>query len=71
MIPQRYVLGIMGFLALVNAYTMRTALSVAITEMVPPMPPTENPDACDVGDDYPTNSSTKREVSLFRKKKIK
>jgi ACS family sodium-dependent inorganic phosphate cotransporter len=35
-IPQRYVLGIMGFLAIVNAYTMRVTLSVAITEMVQP-----------------------------------
>ncbi|KAK9693157.1 Major Facilitator Superfamily [Popillia japonica] len=34
LIPQRYVLGIMGFLAIVNAYTMRISLSVAITEMV-------------------------------------
>lgn len=33
-IPQRVVLAIMGFLALVNAYTMRITLSVAITEMV-------------------------------------
>lgn len=27
-------MGIMGFLAIVNAYTMRISLSVAITEMV-------------------------------------
>lgn len=33
-IPQRYILGIMGFLAVVNAYAMRVSLSVAITEMV-------------------------------------
>jgi MFS transporter, ACS family, solute carrier family 17 (sodium-dependent inorganic phosphate cotransporter), other len=33
-IPQRVVLSIMGFLAVVNAYTMRICLSVAITEMV-------------------------------------
>lgn len=33
-IPQRVVLSIMGFLAIVNAYTMRICLSVAITEMV-------------------------------------
>lgn len=32
--PQRYVLGLMGFLAVVNAYTMRNCLSLAITEMV-------------------------------------
>lgn len=47
-IPQRYVLGIMGFLAIVNAYTMRVTLSVAITEMVEPtMAATHHdPDAC-------------------------
>lgn len=33
-IPQRVLLSIMGFLALVNAYTMRITLSVAITQMV-------------------------------------
>lgn len=37
LIPQRYILGIMGFLAVVNAYTMRVILSVAITEMVYPI----------------------------------
>lgn len=31
---QRYVLGIMGFFAVANAYTMRSCLSLAITEMV-------------------------------------
>ncbi|KAF2903420.1 hypothetical protein ILUMI_02773 [Ignelater luminosus] len=36
-IPQRYVLGLMGFLAVVNAYLMRVVLSVAITEMVMPL----------------------------------
>ncbi|KAK9881225.1 hypothetical protein WA026_015338 [Henosepilachna vigintioctopunctata] len=33
-IPQRYILGIMGFFAVLNAYTMRVSLSIAITEMV-------------------------------------
>ena len=33
-IPQRYVLGFMGFLAVANAYTMRNVLSLTITEMV-------------------------------------
>lgn len=33
-LPQRVVLSIMGFLAIVNAYTMRICLNVAITEMV-------------------------------------
>ncbi|XP_053691757.1 putative inorganic phosphate cotransporter [Sabethes cyaneus] len=33
-IPQRVVLAIFGFLAILNAYTMRISLSIAITEMV-------------------------------------
>ncbi|XP_039429753.1 putative inorganic phosphate cotransporter isoform X1 [Culex pipiens pallens] len=33
-IPQRVVLAIFGFLAILNAYTMRICLSIAITEMV-------------------------------------
>lgn len=33
-IPQRVILAIMGFLAIVNAYTMRISLSIAITELV-------------------------------------
>ncbi|XP_060522415.1 putative inorganic phosphate cotransporter [Cylas formicarius] len=48
LIPQRYVLAIMGFFAVVNAYTMRVCLSLAITEMVVPINTTEHfdPDAC-------------------------
>ena len=45
-IPQRVVLSIMGFLAIVNAYTMRICLNVAITEMVVKRNITsENPDS--------------------------
>ncbi|XP_012262453.2 putative inorganic phosphate cotransporter isoform X4 [Athalia rosae] len=33
-VQQRWVFAVMGFLALINAYTMRTCLSLAITEMV-------------------------------------
>lgn len=33
-LPKRYVFGIMGFLAVANAYSMRSVLSLAITEMV-------------------------------------
>lgn len=48
LIPQRYILGIMGFLAVVNAYTMRVSLSIAITEMVAASNETDvvDPDAC-------------------------
>lgn len=41
-IPQRVVLSIMGFLAIVNAYTMRICLNVAITEMVIKVPQKNN-----------------------------
>lgn len=34
LIPQRYLLTIMTFLAITNAYQMRVCLNVAITEMV-------------------------------------
>jgi hypothetical protein len=33
-IPQRYLLGVMTGFAILNAYTMRVSLSMAITEMV-------------------------------------
>lgn len=36
-LPQRIVIAIFGFLAIVNAYTMRICLSVAITKMVKPI----------------------------------
>ncbi|XP_044758925.1 putative inorganic phosphate cotransporter isoform X2 [Coccinella septempunctata] len=57
-IPQRYVLGIMGFLAIVNAYTMRVTLNIAITEMVIPVNESIHPDpeACVVEDDSSSHS---------------
>lgn len=33
-LPQRYVFGFMGFLAVANAYALRNVLNLAITEMV-------------------------------------
>lgn len=48
-IAQRYVVSIMGFLAVANAYTMRICLSTAITEMVVHHDRNESevdPDAC-------------------------
>ncbi|XP_022911273.1 putative inorganic phosphate cotransporter [Onthophagus taurus] len=56
LIPQRYVLGIMGFLAIVNAYTMRISLSVAITAMVVPRNTTNvtDTDTCPYPDDHQT-----------------
>ncbi|XP_075232067.1 putative inorganic phosphate cotransporter isoform X2 [Lycorma delicatula] len=33
-IPQRYILAVMGFLGVANAYIMRACLSIAITQMV-------------------------------------
>lgn len=36
-LPQRVIMGIMGFLAIVVSFLMRGSLSVAITEMVIPI----------------------------------
>lgn len=60
-IPQRYILGIMGFFAIVNAYTMRVSLSLAITEMVIPLNATEyyDPNACVPEGSNQTNSAIK------------
>lgn len=49
LVPHRYIVGIMCFLGLANAYTMRISLSVAITEMVKPINKSDehfDPDAC-------------------------
>uniref|UniRef100_A0A6P7G0X8 Inorganic phosphate cotransporter isoform X1 n=1 Tax=Diabrotica virgifera virgifera TaxID=50390 RepID=A0A6P7G0X8_DIAVI len=47
LIPQRYILGIMGFLAVVNAYSLRVSLNIAITEMVAPSSSSfYDPDSC-------------------------
>ncbi|CAG9763216.1 unnamed protein product [Ceutorhynchus assimilis] len=56
-IPQRYILGIMGFLAVVNAYTMRVVLSVAITEMVMPIVHNETIDSHSCLDDWQMNTT--------------
>jgi hypothetical protein len=47
-IPQRYLLSLMGFFAIVNAYTMRVCLNVAITVMVKKNTSSHHvdPDAC-------------------------
>lgn len=61
-IPQRYVLAIMGFLGVANAYIMRACLSIAITQMVSHNETSEDhvydPDACPVSTStHATNSS--------------
>ncbi|KAJ2946187.1 hypothetical protein O0L34_g5121 [Tuta absoluta] len=49
-IPQRYILGVMGLMGVCNAYTMRVCLNIAIIEMVKPLNASDNshfdPDAC-------------------------
>ncbi|KAK4874858.1 hypothetical protein RN001_014218 [Aquatica leii] len=55
LIPQRYIVAIMGFLAVLNAYTMRIALSIAITEMVVP---SNGSTAADGSCDAPGNTSS-------------
>ncbi|GLV45086.1 Dietary and metabolic glutamate transporter [Carabus blaptoides fortunei] len=59
-IPQRYVLGLMGFLAVVNAYNMRVCLSVAITAMTTPIVKnaTENMDSCPAPEGSHNSSSS-------------
>ncbi|XP_017019656.1 putative inorganic phosphate cotransporter [Drosophila kikkawai] len=42
-VPQRWILAIMGFFAIVNAYTMRVCLSQAITVLVIPRNYTDTP----------------------------
>jgi len=64
-IAQRYVVSIMAFLALANAYTMRICLSTAITEMV--FHPDRNeshlgPDVCPPN---PEDTKKPAEVSRF------
>ncbi|XP_076263007.1 putative inorganic phosphate cotransporter [Rhynchophorus ferrugineus] len=67
LIPQRYVLGIMGFFAIANAYTMRVSLSLAITEMVVPIKTTQyyDPDACIPEETNATNSVIKDQTTLY------
>ncbi|KAF7265869.1 putative inorganic phosphate cotransporter [Rhynchophorus ferrugineus] len=60
LIPQRYVLGIMGFLGIVNAYAMRVTLSIAITEMTISSNTTKNntyENYCHVENSNTTNSN--------------
>lgn len=66
-IPQRYVLGFMGFLAIVNAYTMRVSLNIAITEMVVPTNESRNydPHRCIVEEDTFKNETKKLNQELY------
>lgn len=71
LIPQRYVLAIMGFLAITNAYQLRVCLNVAITEMVIPISNDINsthydPDACpdDKDDTSGSGNSTSSEPAV-------
>lgn len=65
-IPQRYVLGLMGFLAIVNAYTMRVSLSLAITEMVVSTNSSTaaDPDSCPA-DESSSSTVQVNETNLF------
>lgn len=60
LIPQRYVLGIMGLLAVCNAYTMRVCLNLAITQMVNNTKVSEtyyDPDACPEDETFVVNGT--------------
>ncbi|KAL6443630.1 hypothetical protein ACFW04_001629 [Cataglyphis niger] len=45
-LPQRWVFAFMGFLAILNAYTMRVCLSITITEMAYPIHVNYKDDTC-------------------------
>lgn len=49
-VPARLILTFMGFLAMINAYTMRSVLNIAITEMVyrPAQNVTSRDDTCSI-----------------------
>lgn len=69
LIPQRYLLAIMAFLAITNAYQMRVCLNVAITEMVRSEPAgnttTVSDDSCPViEDDSGTTEKPLPDVSV-------
>ncbi|KAK3908028.1 Putative inorganic phosphate cotransporter [Frankliniella fusca] len=58
-IPQRYVFAVMGMLAMVNCFTMRASLNVAINEMSPPPNTSEASaeDSCPIEPSAPGGSS--------------
>lgn len=59
-IPQRFVLAIMSFFALVNAYTMRQCISIAIVELVvTKVPNITSEEYCPVPDDWIKPSENK------------
>lgn len=68
-IPQRYVLGIMGLLAVCNAYTMRVCLNLAVTQMVNNTKDSADhydPDACPDESEFLTNvTASTKPVSFF------
>ncbi|XP_001600160.2 putative inorganic phosphate cotransporter [Nasonia vitripennis] len=70
-IPQRWIVVIMSFLGLFNAYAMRVCLSIAITEMVVPTNNTEEfvddtcPDNNDKSDIIEFNNKTVVNTELF------
>lgn len=68
-IPQRYILGVMGLLGVCNAYTMRVCLNLAITQMVNNTHRQEahfDPDACPSDDiDFTNGTTIMRPVRTF------
>ncbi|OWR51223.1 putative sodium-dependent phosphate transporter [Danaus plexippus plexippus] len=69
LIPQRYVLGIMGLLAVCNAYTMRVCLNLAVTQMVNNTKNEEShfdPDACpDESEIFVNGTVTSKPHAIF------
>ncbi|KAF5285906.1 hypothetical protein FQA39_LY04367 [Lamprigera yunnana] len=67
LIQQRYVLGIMGFLGVINVYLLRVVLSIAIIEMVVPLNQTfhENSDTCPDSNDIAITNNTGNKQSDY------
>ncbi|XP_050671025.1 putative inorganic phosphate cotransporter isoform X1 [Leptidea sinapis] len=65
-IPQRYVIGILGLFALANAYTMRVCLSMTITQMVARVASEEIVgDTCPDDEDYLFRSNMRNETMVY------
>ncbi|XP_028043806.1 putative inorganic phosphate cotransporter [Bombyx mandarina] len=68
-IPQRYILGVMGLMGVCNAYTMRVCLNLAITQMVNKTITNEthaiDPYACSSGDVTGNETEIPKPYAIF------
>jgi len=61
-LPQRWVFAIMGFLAILNAYTMRICLSITITQMAYPIQHNYTDDMCPKPEDKESDKGASNET---------